>query len=47
MRKHKLISMVCERCGTAAEIDKEHSNKNFTAYKTKCSKCGGNIIPKV
>lgn len=33
----------CESCGHLQEPDTEKSNKNWTVYLTKCSKCGGKI----
>ena len=40
--KSKEIKMACDRCGKEPPVDKENSNKNWTAYlaKEKCP-CGG------
>ena len=36
------IEIRCKECGKLAPIDKEHSNKNWIAYKTnEPCKCGG------
>lgn len=41
------IQFQCPKCYALAEVDKSKSTPNFTAYKTKCGKCGSQTVPKI
>lgn len=42
MKRNVTPSIKCENCGKLPPIDTEHSNENWTAYKTNVlCECGG------
>ncbi len=41
------LKMVCKECGELAPIDTEKSTENWTVYKTRCEKCGGQTGIKI
>ena len=49
MSKHntrKKISVVCQKCGKPAAVDKKKSTPNWTVYKMECE-CGGRCAVRI
>lgn len=41
------MTVLCDKCGKLAPVDKKHSNENWISYDTsKSCECGGKFIAK-